>query len=489
MIGSSLLSIACLAIASTLAPAGTATPGVRAGLTHATLAAPAAPGLIESMSEAEALALGVEAYIYFYPLISMEVTRRVTNNLPAGVKPGLGPANAFHHMKAFPDANFREVVRPNFDTLYSSAWLDLTREPMIVSAPDTGGRHYLLPMLDMWSDVFAVPGKRTSGTGPGQWAVVPPGWQGELPAGVARIDAPTAHVWIIGRTQTNGPADYDAVHAVQAGYTITPLSQWGKTLQAPTFKPDPTVDMKTPPIVQIDTMPAAAYFALAARLLKDNPPHATDWSQMSRLRHIGIEVGKPFDMTKLPPAVQAGLAKAPEAAQAVMAAKKPTLAKVVNGWQMNVETMGVYGNAYLKRAIVAQVGLGANQPEDAIYPLCVGDADGKPLVGEAKYVLRFEKSELPPVDAFWSVTMYDGQGFQVANPINRFAIGDRDALKYGADGSLEILIQAESPGKDLESNWLPAPKSGQLGVTMRLYAPRPQALDGRWSPPAIRRVK
>jgi hypothetical protein len=171
-----------------------------------------------------------------------------------------------------------------------------------------------------------------------------------------------------------------------------------------------------------------------------------------------------------------------------MREKLPTLARVVNGWQMNTDTMGVYGNYYLKRAIVAMVGLGANQPEDAIYPMLLVDAEGKPLTGDEKYVLHFSKDEIPPAGAFWSITMYDAEGFQVANPINRFAIGDRDALKFNADGSLDIHIQHTSPGKDLESNWLPAPAEGRLGVTMRLYAPKPQALDGRWAPPAVRRV-
>jgi hypothetical protein len=154
---------------------------------------------------------------------------------------------------------------------------------------------------------------------------------------------------------------------------------------------------------------------------------------------------------------------------------------------MNTDTMGVYGDYYVKRAIVAMVGLGANQPEDAIYPLCIGDTSGQPLKGGNKYILHFNKDQLPPVGAFWSVTMYDADGFQVANPINRFAIGDRDALKYAPDGSLDIYIQSDNPGSSKESNWLPTPKSGQLGVTMRLYAPKPQALDGRWNPPAIKR--
>jgi hypothetical protein len=443
---------------------------------------------LPAISEQEAYEIGLEAYVYFYPLISMDVSRRVVTNLPVGVKPGLGPANQFHHMRAFPDANFREVVRPNFDTLYSSAWLDLTREPMIISAKDTGGRYYLLPMLDMWSNVIASPGARTSGTGVGVWAIVPPGWSGTLPAGVDRIDATTPHLWVIGRTQTNGPSDYAAVHAVQDGYAITPLSKWGRENPAPAFVADPSVDMKTPPSVQVNTMPASRYFSYGAELMGVNPPQKTDWSTIARLSRIGIRPGVPFSFEQAPPQVRAGLERAAVDGLAWMKGKAATLARISNGWQMNTDTMGVYGNAYLKRAIVAMVGLGANQPEDAIYPLCVGDADGNQLRGESKYVLRFSKAELPPAGAFWSVTMYDQEGFQVANSLNRFAIGDRDQLKFGADGSLEIYIQHQSPGADKESNWLPSPSSGVLGVTMRVYAPKPEALDGRWNPPAVRKV-
>ena len=442
----------------------------------------------EAISEQEAYEIGAEAYIYFYPLISMDVTRRVVTNVEPEKKPGLGPMNRFNHFQAYPTAEFREVVRPNFDTLYSSGWLDLTKEPVIISVPDTNGRYYLLPMMDMWTDVFAVPGKRTSGTTAANYAVVPQGWKGALPKGVERIDAPTPYVWIIGRTQTNGPKDYDAVHKVQDGYKMTPLSQWGKPPKPVTVKIDQTVDMKTPPLVQINTMPAAKYFSYGAELMKVNPPHVTDWSTVARLKRIGIEPGKSFDFQKADPAVKWALERAARDGLKNMQAKIPTLARVANGWQMNTDTMGVYGNYYLKRAIVALVGLGANQSDDAVYPLNAGDSDGKPMDGMNKYVLHFSKEELPPVNAFWSVTMYDAEGFQAANRINRFAIGDRDELKYNADGSLDLYIQHESPGKDKESNWLPAP-TGPLGVTMRLYAPKPQVLDGRWAAPAVKRVK
>ena len=440
----------------------------------------------QTLSQTEAYEIGIEAYHYFDPLISMDVTRRVTTNYAPDTKPGMGPMNAFHHLQAFPPADFREVVRPNFDTLYSSAWLDLTQEPMIVSAPDTNDRYYLLPMLDMWSDVFAVPGKRTSGTHAANFAVASKGWQGKLPDGVQLIESPTPYLWIIGRTQTNGPKDYSAVHQVQDGYRITPLSAWGKTWEPPVAI-DPSVDMKTPPLKQVNTMTAAQYFSYGAELMKLNPPHITDWSTIARLGRIGIIPGKSFDLDGAAPAVKAGLEQAVVDGLKLMYAKLPTLAQVVNGWQMNTDTMGVYGNFYLKRAIVAMVGLGANQPQDAIYPLNLVDANGQPMEGGNRYVLHFSPTELPPVEAFWSLTMYDAEGFQVANSLDRFAIGDRDSLTYNADGSLDIYIQHDSPGVDKESNWLPSPAQGKLGLTMRLYAPKAQALDGRWVPPAVKR--
>jgi hypothetical protein len=442
----------------------------------------------EPSTTQEAYEIGLEAYAYFYPLVTINLTRRIGTNIDAGKIPGLGPINAFSHFRAYPSADFKSVVRPNFDTLYSIAWLDLIKEPMVVSAPDTAGRYYMLPMLDMWTDVFAVPGKRTSGTKPGHFAVVPSGWQGQLPTGVQKIQSPTPYVWIIGRTQTNGPKDYEAVHKVQDGYTITPLSQWGKVAQPVKAVIDPSVDMKTPPLDQVNKMPAAAYFKYAAELLKLNPPHDTDWSIIARLKRIGIEPGESFDYERLDPGVQQALAQAAKDGLSGMYEKIPTMARVVNGWSMNTDTMGVYGNYYLKRAMVTMIGLGANQVEDAIYPINLADSHGKPLTGERKYLLHFSKEELPPINAFWSVTMYDSAGFQVPNPLNRFAIGDRDELKYNADGSLDLYLQNESPGPGKESNWLPSPATGTLGVTMRLYAPKAQILDGRWNPPAIRRV-
>jgi hypothetical protein len=205
------------------------------------------------------------------------------------------------------------------------------------------------------------------------------------------------------------------------------------------------------------------------------------------MRRIGLDAGQSFHFDGLAPAVQEALNAAPAEALRLMQAKLPTLARVVNGWQLNTDTIGVYGNYYLKRALVTLLGLGANPAEDATYPICLTDGDGQPLNGDHDYVLRFGPDELPPVDAFWSVTMYDDEGFMASNALNRFALGDRDDLQYEADGSLEVYMQHESPGSARESNWLPAPR-GPLGLTMRLYAPKPEVLDGRWVPPAVKRV-
>ncbi|MGE0118264.1 MAG: DUF1254 domain-containing protein [Dongiaceae bacterium] len=444
----------------------------------------AAAASAQQVSRDDAHEIAIEAYIYFYPLITMDLTRLQLTNVEPDKVPLRNPMNMFANVPEYPTADVKVVVRPNFDTLYSSAWLDLSKEPMIVSAPDTDGRYYLLPMLDMWTDVFASPGWRTTGTQAGDYAVVGQGWTGTLPEGVVRIDAPTPHVWIIGRTKTDGPADYDAVHKIQAGYKITPLSQWGKAPQPVKADIQPGVDMKTPPKTLVDTMPAGKYFAYAAELLKLHPPHITDQPILARMQRVGIEVGKSFDIDKTEPTVKAALENAPSAAQALMGWKLRTLARVANGWSMNTDTMGVYGNYYLKRAVIAREGLGANLPEDAIYPLNLADQAGAPLDGANDYAIHFDKETLPPASAFWSITLYDRDGFQVANSLNRFAVSSWMPFKYNADGSLDLYFQNESPGPDAEANWLPAPK-GPFTLTMRLYAPKSEALIGKWNPPPV----
>jgi hypothetical protein len=440
-----------------------------------------------TLSAPDAASIAADAYLYLYPLVTMDVTRRqMVNHAPA---PGVfgGPMNMFVNVPAFPPADFKAVVRPNFDTLYSSAYLDLTAGPVVVSAPDTGGRFYLLPMLDMWSDVFASPGSRTTGTDARDFLVSPPDWTGTVPAGCTQIKAPTPYVWIIGRTRTDGPHDYDAVHRVQAGLRITLLSDWPAPPAPIVFRNDPAVDMTTPPKITVDSMSGAAFFAYAAELLKLHPPHLTDQPIIARMARIGIEVGRSFDAAGASAVISQAIDAAPAAATALMEWKLPTLASVVNHWSMNTDTMGVYGNYYLKRAMVARMGLGANLPEDAIYPLNLGDSDGKPLDGAGNYRIRFEKGATPPVDAFWSITLYDDEGFQVGNLLNRFAVSSWMPFNYNPDGSLDLFFQSESPGNANQPNWLPAPK-GPFNLCMRLYGPHTDALTGKWAPPSIEKI-
>lgn len=422
--------------------------------------------------------LSYEAYVYFYPLLTMDVTRRQLTGAPADTKPGFGPANEFHHMREFPPADFRAVVRPNFDTLYSSVWLDLTAGPVVIHVPDAQDRYYLLPMLDMWTDVFAAPGKRTTGTGAGEFAIVGPGG-GSTPDGVPVITATTPYVWIIGRTQTNGPKDYPNVNAFQDGLSIT--------APATPSVSDP-VDPSGEPLSIVNEMSAIDYLTYAAELLKTIPPHATDFSQLMRLELLGIEVGKSFDASRFDDGDRAEIEAGAKAALHDMTASLAHLGTSVDGWTVLTETMGVYGDAYFRRAVVTMVGLGANQPEDAIYPLLTADADGDVPVGGTDYVLHFDAGGLPPAGAFWSVTMYDVEGFQVANELNRFAIGDRDPLVFNADGSLDLYLQHANPGADKEANWLPSPDSGPLGITLRLYAPDRMVLEGSWTPPPLRKA-
>lgn len=438
----------------------------------------------------EALKAGVEAVVYGLPLVIMDITRAKTTNVakPDGFA---APVNQFVNVRAFPDASFKGVVRANVDTLYSSAFLDLSAEPIVLSVPDTHGRYYLMPMLDAWTNVFASPGKRTTGVKAGNFAITGPGWQGALPKGVTELKSPTNMVWIIGRTQTNGPKDYPAVHKIQDGYKLTPLSAFGKPYAPPEGKVDSNVDMNTPPVEQVRKMSAEAFFNRMAALLKSNPPPASDAPILEKLKTIGVAPGERFELAKLDPAVAKGLERSVAVALEKLQAASEETGAPVNGWRVPPMILGDYGSNYGARAVVALIGLGANLPQDAVYPSAFVDGDGKTLNGANKYVIRFDKDSLPPVKAFWSVTMYNPESFFVANSINRYAISSWMPLKKNKDGSLDLYLQHDSPGKDREANWLPA-NDKDFNVTLRMYWPKdkaPSIIDGSWKPPAVKRVQ
>ncbi|NPA29931.1 MAG: DUF1254 domain-containing protein [Epsilonproteobacteria bacterium] len=445
------------------------------------------PASAEKLNKEEKERIALQAYLFTYPIVLMDVTRRQMTNQPAGKILSRGPMMTFTHMRTFPPGDFKEVVRPNFDTLYSPAWVDVSKEPVILSVPAVKDRFYMLPMLDMWTDVFAVVGTYGTGTEAGEYALCLPEWKGKLPKGVKRIDVPTSMFWILGRTQTNGPKDYDYIHKIQDGFKVKPLSYYGKPYTPP-FKKDPTVDDKTPPLEQVEKMDAKTYFTYAMGLMKKYPPHITDMVRVARMRRLGLNP-EHFDYDKLPADVKAALVKATKASHPTMRKYIPKIGYNASGWQMVTKSIGVYGNDYLQRATINLIGLGANPYYQAIYPLNITDKNGKIPEGGKKYVMHFSKEQIPPVEAFWSITMYDEDGFAVPNAIKRYAIGDRDDLKYNADGSLDIYMQHDSPGKEKESNWLPTPAKGKLGITMRLYAPKQRVIDGDWKPPYVEEVQ
>lgn len=431
------------------------------------------------------LEIATEAYYYAYPMVIMDVTRQIsTNGERSDPQTLTAPTNQFVHLPEFPDATFTDVVRPNADTLYSNLWFDVSEEPLVIDVPDSAGRYYLLPMLDMWSDVFASPGKRTTGTAAQRLALVGPAWRGELPAGVEEIRAPTAMGWIIGRTQANGPADFPAVRRFQAQLKAYPLSAIGQAYAAPKGTFDSSVS-KEPPNKQVANMSAAEFFHRFSLLTQKNPPHPHDYPILARMRRLGLTPGTRFDFASAPPRVQAALKRATALGKKSLTAGLASAGTKVNGWSMLFNPIGTYGTDYYRRALIAYGGLGANVVEDAVYPTAFADSAGEPFDSTRRYVVRFRKDQLPPVRAFWSLTMYNDRQAFADNPLNRYALGDRDNLKFAQDGSLTLYIQRESPGEALESNWLPTPTAGGFSMNLRLYWPKPEVIEGSWKPPAV----
>ncbi|MCC8955414.1 DUF1254 domain-containing protein [Bradyrhizobium sp. Pear77] len=432
--------------------------------------------------------LATDAYVYGYPLVTMEMTRRIMTNV-AAPEGNRGPMGQFIRAREYPNASFRDVTAPNADTLYTTAWIDVEKEPWVLSIPNMKGRYFLLPMLDGWTNVFQVPGKRTTGTDAQTYAITGPGWSGTLPAGVKEYKSPTSMVWVLGRIYCTGtPEDYAAVHAQQDQFKLVPLSAYGKTYTAPAGKVDPTIDMKTAVREQVNRMDAVAYFTLLAQLMKANPPAAADAPALARFAKIGLVPGKDFDASKL----KADFAKRiPQVAfdRIMLQFKINKDVQHINGWNFTTKT-GLYGTDYLMRALITAIGLGANRPQDAVYPTSLKDARDDAYDGANKYVIHFDKGHTPPADGFWSITMYDAGYFFVANPINRYSISPRQNLKSNPDGSIDLYIQKDSPGADKESNWLPAP-AGKFILMLRMYWPSenaPSILDGTWTIPEVKKV-
>lgn len=432
--------------------------------------------------------LATDAYIFGYPLVTMEMTRRIITNVaePVGTR---APMGQIIKLRSYPDASFRDVTAPNADTLYTTSFFDVGKEPWVLSVPDMKGRYFLLPMLDGWTTVFQVPGKRTTGTGAQTYAITGPGWKGTLPEGVKEYKSSTNIVWLLGRIYCTGtPEDYAAVHKLQDEFKLVPLSAYGKPYTPPAGKADPAIDMKTAVRDQVNRMDAVSYFTLLCELMKTNPPSEADAAQLARFASIGIVPGQSFDASKL----KADFAKRiPDIAfdRIMLQFKINKAITQQNGWAFTTKT-GIYGTDYLMRALITAIGLGANRPQDAVYPTSKTDAEGHKYNGANNYVMRFPKGHLPPIEGFWSLTMYDDKYFFVSNPLNRYSVSARQNLQTNPDGSTDLYIQKDSPGKDKESNWLPAP-AGDFILMLRMYWPSetdPSIISGSWTIPAARKL-
>ena len=429
--------------------------------------------------------LGAEAYLYGYPLVMMETTRIQSAKY-------IGPENQLRMVRQFPNAQFKEVVRPNVDTLYTTAFLSMKEGPWAFEMPANNKRYELMPFMDAWTNVFASPGTRTSGNQGATYLLAGPEWNGQVPKGMTLLKSTTDMVWLIGRTQTNGTADFATVHELQNRLRLTKWLQPPDSLSASTdSKRDAqagwqvSTEPSLPPVAQMKALNTTEFFNRLMKLMVSNPPSPEDAPLLARLAQLEIKPGQAVHLSGSN-ALSFSLGRW-IANQRVM---KALNTKAQDGsWSYPPLNLGRYGTDYNTRAAVAMVGLGANLPEDAVYPNTALDHQGQALNGKHRYRLHFAANALPPVKAFWSITAYGADEFLIDNPLQRFAIGDRDPLVFNADGSLDLWVQATPPSqKEAAANWLPVQMGAPFLLNARLYWPEDKALNGQWKMPVVERL-
>jgi hypothetical protein len=436
----------------------------------------------------QAYALGVQAYIWGYPMVVMQKSRDAMTKVDAPVTPDVfnktgklfAPVNQVISAWGMLGPNFSAVQSANSDTQYSATWFDSSEEPYVLHIPDAKGRYYTYQFVDAWTNNFHYASMRTMGSQEQNYALVAPGWNGKLPANVTRVDCPTPTGFIIGRWFVASEKDVKAVNDIQRQVTMTPLSQYGSTYVPPKVKVVPakkyTGDL--------------AFFEQLGDTLVINGAPVQDAGLLGLLKNIGLTVDHGFDPSGLSAGEKKSLAQAITDGEAMLAAKSADMGKTVNGWQLSPVLDEYFGDAYLFRAAIGYQAMFVNTPIEAYYPSVFKDANGKALDGSSgQYTITFPKGMTPPVGAFWSYTMYDTKKrLMVENPINRYKIGSANNLKTGSDGSTTIYIQADSPGKSKEANWLPAPKE-PFYILMRMYLPKIEVLNGQYELPGVQRVK
>ncbi|NBM19201.1 DUF1254 domain-containing protein [Streptomyces sp. GC420] len=440
---------------------------------------PALTGQVDWRRE-YAYTLGEQAFIYGFPYIHNARLRHrwVTQEPDTDTTPYAAVNHFWHGRRPF-DASTRNVPYPNNDTLYSIAWVDLSTEPVVLSHPDMGERYFTFELVGITSDNYDYVGRRTTGPGAGDFALVGPGWTGELPDGVRRTaTAPSPWILIWGRTLAEGEDDLPHVHALQRQYRLTPLHLFGRPgAGVPGHR-----DVLEP--VEAAQDPLGPWKTLNA-MLAENPPPRHHEILLRQFAQIGIGPG--LDVEDQPEDVRQSLIRAAATGMSLLEQQMVSgdWARVVNGWQYPPPQIGRFGDDFLKRAADQSLVGDVNDPEEAVY-LAHHHGPGCDTEGPGPFRLHFEPGGMPPVDAFWSLTVYDEDKRLVPNPVDRYSIGDRTrGLLFDHDGGLTIHLGAGSPGAEVESNWLPVPDSGTWTVVLRMYQPRSEVLDGRWTCPPV----
>lgn len=436
----------------------------------------ASPAQAQSLTPAEAKAIAADAYLYAYPMLYNYKT--LSQQVADPSFPGyVGGFNRYrHYSRGFTPAD-KDIVTPSNDTPYSWAWLDLRAEPMVMSVPASPDRYYVQQWFDMYTHNFAYVGARATGTEAGDYLFVGPGWNGEVPKTIKQVfRAETQIIGTLTRTAWTGPEDRDGLVAMQRQYRIRPLSEYTGG-QAPA--PAPSLQFPAWDEARANSIGFINYLNF---VLQFTPPVASEKAALDRFARIGIGPGRAFDAATLDPqirqAIEAGIKEGQDRLNA-------TVAKTTSSVEL-FGTREFLGTDYvMRRAVGAAMGIYGNSKEEAYYTAYAIDAAKQPLDGSKNYILRFSKDQVPPVKFFWSMTMYDLPGrLLVENPINRYAIGSRTkGLKTNADGSVDIYLQAVSPGADKESNWLPTPPKGPFFMVLRMYGPQGSLAAGSWQAP------
>ena len=453
-------------------------------------AALAAPALARAQDKPVLEDLARRAAVYLFPVYEMYRTRwnaTVNEKNPARQK-----LNRFRHVRTLATYRSRAVTAPNADMLYSSAWLDLSVEPVFLTVPDMGGRYYSFAFMSLFTDNFACISRRLDGNRPRPRMIVCPGWKGAADHDVELVRAPTNSVWLLGRILVDGAPDQETVWTLQSRTLLESpdmrnerriLETQELMRQRNTPPPEPVADWS--PITPADPFDL---FEVGMRAMGESPLTERDKTVLEDFAPLRLRPGRKYDLRAFSEtereAITRGIARARDEIR-----KPGGFGTTVNGWRFPQRDLGKFGDDYLYRAVIALTALAALEVAEATYLTCSTDADGRPLDGRNRYRLRFESGELPPAKAFWSLSMYevtpDGRTFFTDNPVSRYAIGDRTkGLAFGADGSLEIDLQHDRPEEEREANWLPAP-AGPMRLVLRAYEPAEPLLDGSYRIPPV----